>query len=79
MGAVVAVGAVPVLLSGTTAAHAKVKQKDVHYQQDAKDGQQCSACTNFEASNGCKWSKAKSSQMGGVSFSRPKKQKNKAQ
>ena len=54
MGAVVAAGAVPVLLSGITAAYAKVKQKDVHHQQDAKDGQQCSACANFEAPKGCK-------------------------
>ena len=53
-GALVAAGAVPVLLSGITAAEAKVKQKDVHYQQEPKDGQQCSKCTNFEAPASCK-------------------------
>ncbi len=53
-GAVVAAGAVPVLLSGITAAHAKVKQSDVHYQQMPKDGQKCSACANFEAPKSCK-------------------------
>ncbi len=53
-GAVVAAGAVPVLLSGITAAQAKVKQADVHYQQTAKDGQHCSICANFEAPKGCK-------------------------
>ncbi len=53
-GAVVAAGAVPVLLAGITAAHAKVKQKDVHYQQEPKDGQECSKCANFEAPNACK-------------------------
>ena len=53
-GALVAAGAVPVLLSGITAAQAKVKQKDVHYQQDPKDGQQCSKCANFEAPASCK-------------------------
>ncbi len=53
-GALVAAGAVPVLLSGITAAEAKVKQKDVHYQQEPKDGQHCSICANFEAPHGCK-------------------------
>ncbi len=53
-GAVVAAGAVPVLLSGITAAYAKVKQADVHYQQEPKDGQMCSKCANFEAPKGCK-------------------------
>ncbi len=53
-GAVVAAGAVPVLLSGITAAHAKVKQSDVHYQQTPKDGQKCSTCANFEAPKSCK-------------------------
>ena len=53
-GAVVAAGAVPILLSGITAAQAKVKQTDVHYQQEPKDGQQCSKCTNFEAPKSCK-------------------------
>ncbi len=47
-------GAVPVLLSGITAAHAKVKQTDVHYQSTPKDGQQCSKCANFEAPKACK-------------------------
>ena len=53
-GAVVAAGAVPVLLSGITAAYAKVKQADVHYQQTGKDGQHCSICANFEAPKACK-------------------------
>ena len=53
-GAVVAAGAVPVLLSGITAAQAKVKQSDVKYQQTPKDGQQCSKCANFEAPKSCK-------------------------
>ncbi len=53
-GALVVAGAVPVLLSGITAAEAKVKQKDVHYQQEPKDGQQCSKCANFEAPASCK-------------------------
>jgi len=53
-GAVVAAGAVPILLSGITAAHAKVKQTDVHYQQTPKDGQHCSICANFEAPKSCK-------------------------
>ena len=53
-GAVVAAGAVPVLLSGITAAEAKVKQKDVKYQQEPKDGQHCSICANFEAPKSCK-------------------------
>ena len=53
-GVVVAAGAVPVLLSGITAAQAKVKQADVHYQMTAKDGQHCSICANFEAPKGCK-------------------------
>ncbi len=53
-GAVVVAGAVPVLLSGITAAQAKVKQADVHYQQTGKDGQHCSICSNFEAPKSCK-------------------------
>jgi hypothetical protein len=53
-GTLVAAGAVPVLLAGITAAHAKVKQTDVHYQSGPKDGLQCSNCTNFEAPKGCK-------------------------
>jgi len=53
-GALVAAGAVPVLLSGITAAEAKVKQTDVHYQQTPKDGLQCSNCANFEAPKSCK-------------------------
>jgi len=53
-GAVVAAGAIPILLSGITAAEAKVKQKDVHYQQEPKDGQKCSTCANFEAPKSCK-------------------------
>ena len=53
-GAVAAAGAVPILLSGMTAAYAKVKQADVKYQQSPKDGQQCSKCANFEAPNACK-------------------------
>ena len=53
-GAVVVAGAVPVLLSGITAAEAKVKQTDVKYQQTPKDGQHCSICTNFVAPNQCK-------------------------
>ena len=43
-GAVLAAGTVPVLLSGMTAAHAKVKQEQVHYQLQPKDGQHCSIC-----------------------------------
>ncbi len=53
-GAAVAAGAIPVLLSGINAAYAKVKQEQVHYQPEPKDGQQCSKCTNFEAPSGCK-------------------------
>jgi hypothetical protein len=53
-GAVVAAGAIPVLLSGITAAYAKVKQEQVHYQHEPKDGQHCSICANFEAPNSCK-------------------------
>lgn len=53
-GAVVAAGAVPILLSGITAAQAKVKQTDVKYQQTPKDGQKCSSCANFEAPKSCK-------------------------
>lgn len=53
-GAVVAAAAVPVLLSGMTAAYAKVKQAEVKYQQSPKDGQKCSICANFEAPKSCK-------------------------
>ncbi len=53
-GAMVAAGAVPVLLSGITAAQAKVKQSEAHYQQEPKDGQSCSKCANFEAPKSCK-------------------------
>ena len=53
-GAVVAAGAVPVLLSGVTSAYAKVKQEQVRYQKEPKDGQQCSKCANFEAPSSCK-------------------------
>jgi hypothetical protein len=53
-GAVVAAGAVPVLLSGITAAYAKVKKEQVHYQYEPKDGQHCSICANFEAPKSCK-------------------------
>ncbi len=53
-GAVVAAGAVPVLLSGVSAAWAKVPQNSVHYQQTPKDGQHCSICANFEAPSSCK-------------------------
>ncbi len=53
-GAVVVAGAVPVLLSGITAAYAKVKQAEVKYQLTPKDGQHCSICANFEAPKSCK-------------------------
>jgi anaerobic selenocysteine-containing dehydrogenase len=53
-GAVVTAAAVPVLLSGMTAAYAKVKQAEVKYQQTPKDGQKCSDCANFEAPKSCK-------------------------
>lgn len=53
-GAVVAAAAVPVVLSGITAAYAKVKQTDVKYQHEPKDGQKCEICANFEAPKSCK-------------------------
>ena len=53
-GAAIAAGAIPVLLSAINAAYAKVKQEQVHYQLEPKDGQQCSKCTNFEAPSACK-------------------------
>ncbi|MFZ1109720.1 MAG: high potential iron sulfur protein [Rhodomicrobium sp.] len=53
-GAVVTAAAVPVLLSGMTAAYAKVKQADVKYQHEPKDGQKCEICANFEAPHACK-------------------------
>lgn len=53
-GAVAAAAAVPVVLSGVTAAYAKVKQADVKYQHQPKDGQKCEICANFEAPKACK-------------------------
>ncbi len=53
-GALVAAGAVPVLLSTVTSASAKVKQEQVHYQLEPKGDQQCSKCANFEAPGSCK-------------------------
>jgi hypothetical protein len=53
-GAVVAAAAVPVMLSGITSAYAKVKQTDVKYQQEPKNGQKCETCANFEAPKSCK-------------------------
>jgi hypothetical protein len=49
-GAIVAAGAVPDRLLAQT----KVTHEVAKYQEEPKNGQQCSTCVQFEAPSGCK-------------------------
>jgi hypothetical protein len=53
-GAAVAASAVPVLLAGVSAAHAKASQKAVAYQDTPKGEQSCANCRVFEPPASCK-------------------------
>jgi hypothetical protein len=52
--AAVAASAVPVLLAGVSAAHAKAAQKAVGYQDTPKGEQTCANCRVFEPPSSCK-------------------------
>jgi hypothetical protein len=51
---IAAVGAVPLLALGVTAAEAKLAQSAVKYQDSPKDGKQCDGCKLFVAPSSCK-------------------------
>jgi High potential iron-sulfur protein len=53
-GAAVAASAIPVLLAGVSAAHAKASQKAVAYQDTPKGEQSCANCRVFEPPSSCK-------------------------
>jgi hypothetical protein len=53
-GAAIAASAVPVLLAGVSAAHAKASQKAVGYQNTPKGEQSCANCRVFEPPSSCK-------------------------
>ena len=49
-----AIGAVGVAFTQRAAAQEKLAQNLVQYQEMPKDGNECDACVNFVAPNGCK-------------------------
>jgi High potential iron-sulfur protein len=53
-GAAATACAVPVMLAGVSAAHAKASQKAVAYQDTPKGEQSCANCRVFEPPSSCK-------------------------